>query len=114
MWPTRRPKAKMGVRQPSHIRSASHLAWVRKFSCSILGRHECSGKVVAHHVHEEADGGIGIKPSDSFAIPLCDGAHRQLHDIGETAFMVRFGVDLIALAANLWRTSPHRPRETAP
>lgn len=104
----RRKPVKMGVREPSQVRSASHLAWVRKFSCAILGRHECGGRVESHHVHENADGGIGMKPGDDNAIPLCSYAHRELHDIGEVRFSGKYGIDLTAVAATLWRTSPHR------
>ena len=39
--------------------------------------HRCTGSLVAHHagVH-----GTGIRSLEAEIIPLCDGAHRDLHD----------------------------------
>lgn len=102
----KRPKApKMGIRQAAHVRSPSHLQFVRSHVCCVMDRHACTGPVVAHHVKESMDGGMGVKPGDDFAIPLCDGAHKLLHDIGEPDFSARFGVDLLAVAAKFWRIS---------
>lgn len=109
----RRPKPKMGTREETRVRSASHLRWVRGFCCSIMGRgsHECAGNIEAHHVKEDTDGCLGKKPSDEFAVPLCSVAHAELHNGGEATFQGRYGVDLLAIAARLWRTSPHRVRD---
>lgn len=106
----KRKAAKMGVREETKVRSPAHLKHVRSFVCCAFGRsgHECGGRMECHHVHENTDGGIGTKPSDEFTVPLCATHHRLLHDHGETAFQAKYGVDLLAIAARLWRTSPAR------
>lgn len=109
----KRKRPKMGLREESRIRSASHLQYVRSFVCCIMDRHECEGRIEAHHVRSGTDGGASIKPSDEYAVPLCSVAHRTLHDVGEITFQARFGVDLLAVSAKLWRTSPARKRMEA-
>lgn len=104
----RRLNPKMGTREEGRVRSASHLQFVRGFVCTIFDRHECAGKIEAHHVRLGTDGAAGVKPGDDWAVPLCSLAHRELHDMGEATFQQRFGKDLKAVAARLWRTSPHR------
>lgn len=108
---TKRKRPKMGLRQQSHIRSPGHLKFVRSFVCCAFGRagHDCQGHATeAHHVHGGTDGGTGIKPSDSFAIPACRLFHQEIHDHGEGAAAQKYGVDFLAIAAKLWRLSPHR------
>jgi len=106
----RKKTVKMGLRESPQVRSPGHLKFVRGFVCLAFGRagHECDGKTEAHHVRNGTDGGTGLKPGDDFAIPLCGEARRSLHSHGETTFALRFGVDLVAHAARLWRISPHR------
>lgn len=51
------------------------------------------------------DGGLGVKPSDRFTVPLCHDHHRVQHNIGEMAFWSQRGVDPTALAEHLWTKS---------
>lgn len=108
----RRKVPKMGVRQSERVRSPSHLAWVRGFSCLAFGRDPegCDGRIEAHHVSEDGNAGMGIKAPDSEAVPLCAKHHAQGHAIGWATFAARYGIDLLAHAARLWRTSPHRKK----
>jgi hypothetical protein len=108
---TKRKTARMGVRQPTHIRSSGHLKFVRSFVCCAFGRagHDCQGHAIeAHHIHGGTDGGIGIKPSDSFAVPACRLFHQEIHDKGEEAAARKYGIDFLSMAAKLWSASPHR------
>ena len=45
----------------------------------------CGSKysVQAHHIRLGTDGGIGLKPSDYYTIPLCVTHHKEVHDKGE-------------------------------
>lgn len=61
-------------------------------------------------MREGADGGMGMKPGDDTAIPLCGDAHAEGHRIGWRTFEARYGVDLDKLAAMYWRLSPHRKK----
>jgi hypothetical protein len=58
-------------------------------------------------VRKGTDGGQGLKPSDRWAISLCREHHAEQHRIGETAFEKRYGFDLLALAQEFARRSPH-------
>jgi hypothetical protein len=110
--PRRKTRPKMGVRQDSHIRSEGHMRWVRScFNCSIEGKagHVCSGPVVSHHCREGANGGTALKPDDSTVVPLCDGAHAEIHR-GWRTFEAKYGVDLSKVAADLWKISSHRKK----
>jgi len=107
--PQRRKRAPLGIREPSRINCPAHLKFVRGFKCAAWasGQHECTGKMEAHHVREMLSGGMGIKPDDSEAVPLCSGAHSELHNIGAKTFEAKYKVDLSKVAADLWRVSRH-------
>ena len=106
----RRKRPKMGLRKEIRVRSVSHLRWVRGFLCLIAGNgfHVCFGKPEAHHVRRGTDGALGIKPSDSFTVPVCSTAHREIHDKGEERFGKEYDINLLGEANKLWRMSPHR------
>ncbi len=59
--------------------------------------------IEAHHVRKGA--GIGLKPSDRAAAPLCMEHHSEGHTLGWRSFEVRHGLDLTAIAAKLWAES---------
>lgn len=111
--PARRKHKALGLRSEPQIRNASHMKFVRGFECVIAGKHECYGKIEAHHVRTGTDGGTSLKPGDNWCIPACSAAHREIHDHGELTFEMRRGVDLKAIAAALWRRSPHRHKSEA-
>jgi len=126
--PKRRQRPRMNVREPSQIRCASHLKFIRSFVCCLAGRepractgdagwngyqHECEGIIEAAHVRTGTDGGTSLKPSDSFTIPLCSLAHKRQHQIGEPAFEKEWGIDMKAIAKRLWEISPARKRYEA-
>lgn len=108
--PKKRKKEKMGLRDSAIIRSRQHLVFVRSFVCSIMDKngHVCDGKVEAAHVRTLTDGGTGLKPSDCFSIPLCSAAHREQHQIGESAFETKYQIKMRAIADKLWSLSKHR------
>lgn len=51
--------------------------------------HLCEGFTEAHHPVSKARGGY-----DADTVPLCKGAHRELHQIGQKAFNLRWGTHL--------------------
>jgi hypothetical protein len=115
----RKQRVKMNVREPSVIRCPSHLKWVRGCECAVSGKlqqlgdgyakhHTCEGKIEAHHVREGDHGqGMGQKPDDSTAVPLCSHAHKRGHDIGWQTFEKEWRVNLSSIAEALWKASPH-------
>lgn len=108
----RRSFANQRTKEIPQIRCPSHLAWVRGHVCALdaKNRRDCLGKIQAAHVRIGTDGGMGVKPSDSFAIPLCDHHHAEQHAIGEQSFERKYGISMLKIANDLWRQSPHGKR----
>lgn len=98
------------VRTPSDDRlCAGHRAWVRRHNCSVKG---CSGtQIECAHVRQGTDGGVGLKPSDKWAVSLCSKHHAEQHSIGEAAFEKKYCLDLLELATEFWARSPHRVKQ---
>lgn len=96
-------------KRETRFRSQRHLKHVRSFACC-----NCDSEVniEAAHVRLGSDGGMGMKPSDYFAVPLCGwreddvGCHRRQHAIGERTFWQDKNVQ--AIMGELIRTSPVR------
>jgi hypothetical protein len=92
-------------------KSQSHLTHVRKHACVNCGS---VANIEAAHVRMGSDAGIGRKPSDWRAVPLCggDGCHRLQHTIGEPRFWADYaqlkGHTVEEVIAELIRTSPKR------
>jgi hypothetical protein len=108
MIPKRRKAQPLGLRQAPQLRSDAHLRWIRGHNCSCMGSGGCDGKIEAAHVRSGTDGGMGVKPSDRYAIPLCGGHHREQHQIGEAPFEARHKISMRKIADALWAKSPHR------
>lgn len=66
------------------IRDKKHLQFVSELPCLKCDSSPCD----PHHLKTMTDGGIGIKPSDSWAVPLCRAHHTELHNQGEKTFFV--------------------------
>lgn len=107
MIPRRRKAPKANIRPEPQIRCPGHLAWVRGHECLALDE-TCSDRIEAAHVRAGTDGGMGVKPSDCYVVPLCSAHHALQHQIGEGAFENRFKVKLLQSANELWLKSPHR------
>lgn len=86
------------------IRSPKHLAWVRTLECAgcfVAG----AGPIQAAHLRKGTDGGMGLKPSDCYVVPLCEYCHHVQHKVGEMVFWCNL-VDLVkAYAVKLWEAS---------
>ena len=67
-----------------------YLSWIRKQPCIVCYRTPCE----AHHVRTAANSGMGIKPGDDQAVPLCPLHHRELHQIGVQTFCEKYWVDI--------------------
>lgn len=66
----------------------------RKYLDSFNG-HACwvcaaqDGTIVPAHIRHGFSGGMGLKPPDNLALPLCHDCHARQHDIGELDFWRR-------------------------
>lgn len=96
-----RPKRETATRS-----CPGHRAWVRKHHCSVP---RCSHTPIeCAHVRNGTDGGTSLKPSDKWVVSLCAFHHREQHQIGERAFEQRYSIELLALAQEFAKRSPHR------
>lgn len=73
---------------PKRIRSESHRRYIRQLPCCAT---YSPFDVQAAHISKGTDGGKGIKPSDSWLVPLTVTRHRAQHVIGEITFWRAFG-----------------------
>jgi hypothetical protein len=84
-----------------------YLRWLRKQRCCVCGR---TAPNQAAHVRMAAPGGItgmGRKPDDKDAVPLCQWCHLDApdsqHNTGnEAVFWKRYEIDPVALAAKYY------------
>lgn len=106
MIPRKRKRARMNVRPSTVVRSPGHLKWVRGHYCAVA---DCHGtQIEAHHIYQPGDA-KGRKPGDNWTVPLCARHHEEVGRIlGKETFAERYKVDLLTIAAELWKRSPHR------
>ena len=110
MLPQRRKRPRMQApKEDAPISCPGHDKWTRGLVCCALGRmaisplgremgrHECQGRMEAHHETTRGAGG-----GDDKLIPFCALAHEQHHRGYKFV-----GLDQEATAADCWKNSPH-------
>ena len=105
--PPRQPKK---PKREARWRSQTHLRFVRGFQCAVPG---CQGMPIeAAHVRMNSGAGMGEKPADYRAVPLCREHHSGQHSQGERTFWKSYqaasGQDVEALIEALCNDSPKR------
>ena len=70
--------------KPKTFRSPLYLEHVRKLPCCI-----CGATAEPHHF----GGGMGLKGTDLYAIPLCHSHHMEIHLIGTFTFQKKYNMD---------------------
>ena len=103
MLPRRKPKERSKP-YAGPLRCPGHLAYVRGFMCAVES-DSCQGPIEAAHLRLGTHTGIGQKPSDDMAIPLCRHHHAEAHQ-GEATFQGRHRLNWAKMAAELARRSP--------
>lgn len=73
-----------------NYRSEKYLQFIREQPCCVS---HSENKIVAHHVRIGKDGGMGLKPSDYYCIPLTVKLHDELHHIGEKTFFNKYFIE---------------------
>ena len=107
MIPRRKPKQ---AKRTSRYRSQKHKIWLRGFECADT-EVWCDGETQVAHVRIGSGAGMGEKPDDWRAVPLCKACHldRQ-HVEGERTFWAdyakRHGQTVDQLIDDLCRASP--------
>ena len=85
--------------RPKLHRQGQHLAFVRQLPCVACGKAAPSE---AAHVRTGTDAGVGIKPADRYAVPLCVSCHAKQHRVGELTFWSALRVDPLNVSLRLW------------
>ena len=88
--------------KPEFRRRVQHLAFIRLLPCVACGKAAPSE---AAHVRTGTDGGVGMKPGDRYAIPLCTACHAKQHRVGELTFWSALRIDPVNVALRLWTIS---------
>jgi hypothetical protein len=95
-------------RQPRE-KDAKHLDYVRSLPCAICKDNtstEAAHIRTAALVHGKPHTGMAEKPSDKWAVPLCNRHHREQHEMNEMDFWRSYGIDPFLLAITL-RAAPN-------
>ena len=107
MHPRRKPsKGFLATREASGpMRCPEYLKWLRGCACWACGAN--AGRMEAAHyrgsdVPAEDRGGVGLKPADCWAVPLCHDCHALQHTEGHDAFDRRAGAKMRDAAAASW------------
>jgi len=91
-----------GKPKPNLHRRGQHLAFLRQLPCVACGKAAPSE---AAHVRTAADGGVGMKPADRYAVPLCTTCHVKQHQMGELPFWSALRIDPLNVSLRLWTIS---------
>ncbi len=98
-----RERSALAYPKDQRLRDKAHLAFVASQPCLVCGRRPSH----AHHLRFAQPRAMGLKVSDEFAVPLCNGHHDELHRTGdERAWWARHGIlEPLKYAARLWAAS---------
>ena len=84
------PRIPKKPKRETRWRSQAHLNFIRSFACAMCGS---TVKVEAAHVRLGSGAGLGQKPHDYYAVPLCGNkCHREQHNWGERTFWDAYAV----------------------
>lgn len=91
-------------RQP-RVRNEKHLQYIRSLPCCVCGDNtstEAAHLRVGSINHDKPNTGMGEKPDDKWALPLCGRHHREQHAFGnELAWWASKGINPFLLAMKL-------------
>ncbi len=68
------------------VRDRKYLDSLRELKCVICRKSPCDPA----HVRYGSGGGMGLKPGDDCALPLCHEHHMEQHRIGEIIFWLKY------------------------
>jgi uncharacterized protein DUF968 len=89
-------------RQPRE-RDERHLQFIRSLPCCICGAIDTEAAHIrtASLENGKLHTGMSEKPSDKWAVPLCNLHHREQHAMNEMEFWAHHGIDPFMLALTL-------------
>lgn len=102
--PDKLKRPQMAVRMPVQRIWPRHRRWVKSHGCCVPDCRAVS--VDFAHLRSAANAGTGQRPHDIFGVSLCRIHHDEQHQIGASAFGIKYRIDLWALAAEFARRRP--------
>jgi len=97
-------KQRRPIGRNPRLTDAEHLEAIRQCPCLRCGQDPCGE---AAHVRMDSSTGLGLRPGDDRAVPLCHGCHMDQHAVGELSFWDAASMAPLTVAASLWRLSPN-------
>jgi len=85
-----------------------HLAYLRTLPCCVCGDDtatEAAHIRFADPMIGKNNPGIGAKPDDKYALPVCGSDHRKQHEGSETQWWAKLGIDPVKVALALYAVS---------
>ena len=85
------------------IKNKNYLIKLSEMKCCFCRMTPCGE---AHHIRKGTNGGMGLKPSDCYAIPICRSCHILIHTKGEVTFYKQYRKtpqEMIEYALSLWK-----------
>ena len=97
-------KSVLAIPEPRRQRSKAHLRFVATMPCVVCGLQP----VEVHHVKHLQPRARGLKVSDEFTVPLCQGHHRLVEAASgyEAFWWACQHVSPEMAARNLWERGP--------
>jgi hypothetical protein len=103
--PAQIDKSVLTIAEPRRLRDKAHLKYIASQPCLVCGRQPSD----PHHLRFAQPRALGLKVSGEFAVPLCRGHHRQVHQVGnEIAWWEDLTIDALEIAKGLWEQT--RPK----
>lgn len=93
------------AKRDGRFRSQKHCGHIRQHACVVC---DASAPIEVAHLRLGSGAGMGQKPHDWQATPLCKSCHAKQHLIGEETFWREAERDPLAIIEALIRTSPDR------
>lgn len=84
-------------------RDDKHLVYIRSLPCCICGGIDTEAAHIRTSAPElgKRPSGMAEKPSDKWAVPLCNRHHREQHSMNEMEFWKCHGINPFVLAMTL-------------
>lgn len=100
---TKPPRTPLVQRRP-RVHKDDYLAFIRTLPCVICGLHPCEACHVRYSnlQYGKRTTGVGIKPDDRWAVPMCSRHHREQHSRGERIWWEGRKIDPLVIAAMLF------------
>jgi len=89
-------------REP-RIKDNKHLDYIRSLPCCVCGGIDTEAAHIrtGSLAHGKNPTGMAEKPSDKWALPLCNRHHREQHAMNELEFWKSYGIDPFITAIRL-------------